>query len=281
MNIIHITDLDGTLLNTIGQLDGAARRTISQLIASGHLFTIATARSPLSVNRIFEDIPLQLPMILLNGALLLDSNGQTILADNPLTYEEKSKLLETEQKFGITGFKCLSVNGQLRYSLPFASLTWDRFIHSNGLQLDQSLIIDASQVEDPKTAILYVYYADDHASRLNQLNQSFLGDCDLATDFYQDRYLPDAWFLELFSHRTAKGTFVPQLMEHSRADLSVAYGDSSNDLSLFATVDFSCAVANATVTVKRAAHRIIGSNEENGVPTFIEEGLWRDLNALR
>ena len=52
-------------------------------------------------------------------------------------------------------------------------------------------------------------------------------------------------------------------------DRIVVFGDSTNDLSMFAIADEACAVANAIDEVKRKATHIIAGNEDDGVAKFL------------
>ena len=67
---LYITDLDGTLLNREGVLSDTSRAMIREILEAGIGFTVATARHIASVQPIFRDIPLTLPVITGGGACI-------------------------------------------------------------------------------------------------------------------------------------------------------------------------------------------------------------------
>ena len=56
----------------------------------------------------------------------------------------------------------------------------------------------------------------------------------------------------------------------ARADSLVCFGDSLNDLPLFAIADQAYAVANSVAEVKSRATEVIGSNSDEGVAAWFE-----------
>ena len=60
---LYITDLDGTLLNSKGELSHFSASTINALIKKGMIFSYATARSIVSAEKIVKDFrePLSRP----------------------------------------------------------------------------------------------------------------------------------------------------------------------------------------------------------------------------
>ena len=51
----------------------------------------------------------------------------------------------------------------------------------------------------------------------------------------------------------------------------ICFGDSDNDLSMFAMADECYAPSNAKPVVKAAATAIIGHHNENGIAEFLRE----------
>ena len=72
MKKLYITDLDGTLLNQNASISPYSEQVIKKIIKQGIHFTIATGRSPIRIFSILQNIPLKLPVILMNGAAIYD-----------------------------------------------------------------------------------------------------------------------------------------------------------------------------------------------------------------
>ena len=73
---VYISDLDGTLLRNDATLSDYARDRLSQMIRSGLQFTVASARSVVSIRQMLHGLELPLPVIEFNGAFVLrESNS--------------------------------------------------------------------------------------------------------------------------------------------------------------------------------------------------------------
>ena len=93
---------------------------------------------------------------------------------------------------------------------------------------------------------------------------------DWETVFSKDTYDKEFW-LEICPTNATKAKAVQKLKDRLGLDRIVVFGDSVNDLSMFAVADEACAVSNAIDELKASATKIILSNEEDGVARFIEE----------
>ena len=67
---LYISDLDGTLLRSGAKLSDRSYRVLQRMLDLEVPFTIATARSIVSVREILKGLPLKLPVICSNGAYI-------------------------------------------------------------------------------------------------------------------------------------------------------------------------------------------------------------------
>ena len=73
-------------------------------------------------------------------------------------------------------------------------------------------------------------------------------------------------------HRLAnKGSAVESLKKKHGATNIICFGDSENDLSMFALADEAYAPANAKSEIKKSANGIIGHHHADGVAHFLRE----------
>ncbi len=69
---VYISDLDGTLLTNKAVLSDFSRNTLQKLLRDGLPFTVASARSVVSMCRVLGDLDLPLPIVEFNGAFISD-----------------------------------------------------------------------------------------------------------------------------------------------------------------------------------------------------------------
>lgn len=274
MRRLFVSDLDGTLLNGEGVLSPFTEHTLRELIKRGLCFTVASARTPLSAGKLFERVPLFLPMILLNGALLFDPVDQTVLDSVPLSAYQSRLLQELEQRQGLSPLRIEQAGTEVCCLLDHTTEAWRRFLKRHQLPCPQK-----SQDSSYKGKILYLIYADCSPLRLEQMARQLKAAGGFAVDFYQDVYLAQTWFLEVCSDAASKGNALQRLRQLCGAEQIVCFGDGINDLSLFANSDLACAVSNAGEVLRRQADRIIGSNTQDGVAHFLWES-WENESIL-
>lgn len=274
MRKLFVSDLDGTLLNGEGVLSPFTEHTLRELIKQGLCFTVASARTPLSAGKLFEQVPLFLPMILLNGALLFDPGSQTVLDSVPLTERQRHLLQGLEQQQGLVPLRIEQAGDKVCCLLDHMTEVWRQFLEKHQLPCPQK-----SQASSCKEKILYLIYADSSPLRLEQMARRLKAAGSFTVDFYQDAYLAQTWFLEVCSDAASKGNALQWLRAFCRAEQIVCFGDGVNDLSLFANSDLSCAVSNAGDALRQRADRVIGSNAQDGVAHFLLES-WENESTL-
>lgn len=92
MKTLYVSDLDGTLLNRQQQTSTYTNQTIEKLVDQGMLFSYATARSYYSAKPATKGLSAKIPLILYNGAFIIDNQSQEILVSNFFLKEEVNDL---------------------------------------------------------------------------------------------------------------------------------------------------------------------------------------------
>ena len=100
MKTLYVSDLDGTLLTPEKEISKASADILNHLIQKGLLFTVATARSPATACEVLSNLKLELPGILLNGAVLYDFRRRRFAGSAPMSYEAASKALAVYRQAG-------------------------------------------------------------------------------------------------------------------------------------------------------------------------------------
>ena len=86
-NILFVSELDDTLLNDKGELVPYSRVELNRMIERGANFTIATERTIASLMDFVKEVPLKLPVIAFNGAVLYDVEKKEFLRKKILDKE--------------------------------------------------------------------------------------------------------------------------------------------------------------------------------------------------
>ena len=79
MKTLYAADLDGTLLRSDETLSAYTCQTINALVDRGMLFSYATARSYITASRATKGLTARIPLIVYNGAFVVDNLTGEIL----------------------------------------------------------------------------------------------------------------------------------------------------------------------------------------------------------
>ena len=82
MKTLYVSDLDGTLLRSNQKTSEFTNFTINNLVNKGLIFSYATARSLVTAKKVTSGISAKIPLIVYNGAFVIDNITEEILIAN-------------------------------------------------------------------------------------------------------------------------------------------------------------------------------------------------------
>ena len=98
---LYVSDLDGTLLNKQDRINPKSIRIINDLVERGMTFTYATARSLSSASIVTQGLSAAIPVIVYNGAFILQPSTGEILSKESFQEEEMEWVEEVLDRFDI------------------------------------------------------------------------------------------------------------------------------------------------------------------------------------
>ncbi|MCL2299251.1 MAG: GNAT family N-acetyltransferase [Firmicutes bacterium] len=268
---LYITDLDGTLLSPRAALSPFAAETLPRLLRGGLQFTVATARTWESSRLILQDIlPLPVPIVLQNGALIFDTQTQRYVKKEIIPEASVLALLRLVKAHNQAGFLYSIKDDRIcpyhedLAGHPVLQDFRETRIRYYGKRFTEVPDLAAHAGEDIVYLTIQGAFAD-----LDPLRVSVEALPGVACVLYPDSYLPNNWYFECFSASATKYNAAQFLRTQYGFDRVVGFGDNLNDLPLFRACDEAWAVSNAREELKAAATGVIGSNENDGVVQFL------------
>lgn len=261
-----ISDLDGTLLNSKGEISLLNQNSIKKFIKSGGMFTFATGRMEQTTKKFIKELNLKLPIITYNGGRIYCPKTNEILIN-------KQKLISHKIWDEIIKEKN-SEKAVLIYQNNKV-LTTDRNNVVKEFEIKENIsteLVDIKEVKySPVSKVLIIMTALTEVSaheKLRILERRLLNiEENLNTVFSETNYL------ELLPEGVTKGKGVEALREYIDMEnyLIVAIGDNFNDIELLKSVDYGIAVQNAQEELKKVAWKTIEkTNDENAIEHIIE-----------
>ncbi|MBL6989540.1 MAG: HAD-IIB family hydrolase [Bacteriovoracaceae bacterium] len=240
MTKLYISDLDGTLLNAKGELSAYSRHQLIHLLERGVHFSVASARSLSSIKHLMKGIPLQLPVIALNGASI--SSLATGIHDVMHVIDEHllNKICATVQEHGLRPF--FSANDGIKHNL-----------HGN----EQVSCITITG-DEHKTKNLLSILRDQYQDQLQ-------------VQHFQDHYSPKKFWIMIQNNMARKDYACLALANSLNIPMSqvTVFGDEFNDIEMLEVSGVGVAMGNAIEALKQVADEVIGTNLEDSVIKYL------------
>lgn len=266
MPTLYLSDLDGTLLRSSQHTSDYTNHTINHLVSEGMLFSYATARSYHTARKVTEGLDAKFPLIVYNGAFIVDNNTQELLATNLFSNDEAAAILADLLAGGVSPIVyCLDDRERFIYNAHTINADTKEYVDSRHGDV-RDTPVDCNEALTRNGT--FYFTCIDETQKLEPLYQKYRGihSCVFSKDIYSG-----AQWLEIMPATATKAHAARQLAKLLGCDKIVAFGDSTNDIPLFEAADERYAVANASDSLKERATAIIAANDEDGVAHWLSE----------
>ena len=273
LKTLYVSDLDGTLLLPNVTLSKRTVRILNDLIKEGIHFSVATARSIASVRHILEDVRINIPVILMNGACIYDLESNKYIQVQAFPKDSKKLLLDIVDEHQLKGFAYAIKDNKLSTYYEDLSL---KSLHDFYQERVDKYNKPFTKVDSFSTLIdepLVYFSLMDTKENLEAIHNVLLNMPELGCTFYKDNYSLDIWYLEIYSTKASKYSALQYVRNLYDFDKVVCFGDNRNDLPMFKASDLKIAVENAFPELKNEADIIIASNKEDGVALWLKNHI--------
>ena len=255
------TDMDDTLLNSSRRISPYSLDVLDRAREKGVRFTICTGRMYDSSKIYVEMLKLTDPVIVYNGAMIVDPVSGKQLYHRPLENHMAIKVLELAEQWGCHSQIYLS-DKLYTQTIDQEALMYQKHTGTASSATGKPLI---KCLTEPTTKIILIMDKELVAERLPLVKEMFKGQLEITVS------KPE--YLEFMDARVNKGKTLEYLAHIMglEADQVMAFGDARNDIPMLEYAGHSFAVANAIDEAKAAAKSICLSNDEDGVAKCIEE----------
>jgi len=270
MKKIYITDLDHTFLKSDLSISDYTKNIWNEY-AKNNIMSVATARTYKKTMEFLEGLEINAPMILLDGALIVDANKQ-IIDTKFISKDISSMIIDEGSKLGIYPFIISLADKNLN----------EAFLHSNTLNKYQQEVLKRYVKDDNLIAMDDIEAMEENFKVVYMGEEELLGELEenLRLIFGDElKYIsaPEAYvgchFLTILHKDADKSHGIKSVSEHLGFDLEklTVFGDNFNDVGMFALAGTSVAVANAQEGVKERADIVLEhTNDADGVAKYLE-----------
>lgn len=262
-------DIDGTLLDSNGQMPVANRDAIHQAVVSGVHVALVTGRSYPFARPVAEGLPASLGLIVSNGAIERRMDGVTLVR-RLLDRQEAARVLGATRSFRDAA--AIVFDRDEERQLVFESMDWEHpgrkaYWTRNQARIARSEPLEAALVEDP---IQVMFNGGVEAMRaLADDLQTLAGAFAVSLTEYEHR---DFSLLDITSPAATKG----QALAWRAAQLGLtrkqvmAIGDNFNDLGMLEYAGLPVVMENAVSGLKTRGWHVTGHHNDGGVAAAID-----------
>lgn len=257
-----VSDVDGTLVRSDKSLSPGVVTAVRRLRAAGLPTTIISARPPSGMLWIADELGLTLPIAAFNGGTIVDHDGKVVSAAR-LSPEVAKQALELVDRPGVIIW--LFSAGLWYAERPDGN----HDIHERkSANQEPTFGADFTGLLGAVDKIVAV--SDDHA-----MLEDLEGSVARALGENATVARSQVYYLDITAPAANKGDGVAQLAAAAGVALEnvAVIGDQRNDVAMFRKAGLSIAMGQGPEEVRRAAMRVTGSNDEDGVAQAIDEIL--------
>ncbi|HEY3558454.1 MAG TPA: HAD-IIB family hydrolase [Kribbella sp.] len=254
-----VTDLDGTLVDRDLRIPPRNADAIERYRAAGGTVTIATGRNEMSARRYHEQLGLETPMILYNGARIIDvATGNRLLdlrLDAGWPIVEQHGLPDLPSTVGVVGFHDLDA-----YLLKPATALAE-YAARDQIELRRT------PMPGCPTKLMLIGESPDDLTGVPEAITRLLPGVRLVSS--------EKTYLEVLPAAADKGSALRLLADRAGVELDqvAAIGDNPNDLELVRTAGLGAAVGDGHADLVHAADVIVVPCSQGAVADLIDTYL--------
>ena len=275
MKKVFITDLDHTFLHSNQTVSPFSKQIWNE--KSKHaLLSVATARSFSKTEEFLKNLKLELPLILLNGAMVITTDKK-LISLNTLSKELSDAIIEESSKFGIYPYVIALKDKKTldeSFDIPPILNYHQKFLIENHYTSDKR-IIHKKRIEGDKDTLKLVYMGEESLLRPLSIHLKIVFGSQIEVKLSPENYMK-CYFLTILHPLSDKAHALIKVHEYLNSDISetTVFGDSINDIGMFKLAGNAVAVANALEEVKKEADIILKeSNDEDGVAKYLQQHI--------
>ena len=268
-------DIDGTLLNSRGQLPAAHHDAVADAAARGVEVVLVTGRSFHFTTPIVDLLQMPLTLICNNGAVVKSAQGETLIRH--LLSREAARQILAETRH-LEDSVAVVFDRPDERQIVFERMDWSHPNRRGYYEKNKAFISEAPApladmlTDDPIQVMFNGSVAPMRALAATLRSLPIADQFAVAITEYERR---DFSLVDVNGAGCSKGTTLARwvaLRGLAPADV-MAVGDNLNDVEMLDFAGRGIVMGNATDTLKARGYEVTGSNDEDGLATAIAAAL--------
>jgi hypothetical protein len=267
-------DIDGTLLDSRGEISARTREALDEVRRRGVLIALVTGRRFRSARPIVQELGLAVPLISHNGALTKNVSTLETIGYHPLEAETARAVIRLGRECGSDLICCDDPDGLGVMVIEGVSAE-NTALHRYLDKYRDSVVEVRDLLEYVDHAPIQVMFSG-RCAQMDRFADHLQAAMNGRLQLFKTRYpKADLTILDALSTAASKGAGLEAVARtHGLSrDEVMAIGDNHNDLTMLRFAGCGVVMANAEDELKQAGFALTSSNDEDGVAEAIERYL--------
>lgn len=272
-------DIDGTLLNPQGQITPRTVAAVRAAQEAGIVVTLATARRYLNTGPLADSLGLSIPLIIYDGALIIEHPQARILHSHPLQASVAQQAVDVLIRHAVQPVvhHVVGLQEEIWTGPAERDNAWIAQYFSDFPRVIRRMAYEELCVGQPDPLRVVAFAPEDVIARFAPEISALHCSCN---SIKQGNY----GYAEMAIMHThcSKASGVVALARLLAIPLTqvMAIGDNNNDIEMLQAVGWGVAMGQAATHVKAVANAITANNTEDGVAQAIERYALRLHSTL-
>ena len=282
-----VVDLDGTILNSYGEISETTKESVKKCLEKGAKIVIASGRPIDSIKTIANELGIEEYFIAGNGALIYDLKKDEIIYEN---YMKKEKVLEIIK---ICEDNSISYNVYTDKTILTTNLKFNvLYYYKENLKKEENKKTNVSIVENMYNYVknlneekfLKITICDESATIFNSIVRTLkeINDVEILEVSHMSRKIIkqgteeiplEYYYTEISAKNVDKWDAVEYLARklNIKNEEIIAIGDNINDKKMIENAGLGVAMEGSAPDVINVASIVTASNDNNGVAKILEK----------
>lgn len=265
-----VFDLDGTLLGADHRISDFTAETLKLLSVNNIAYTVATGRNLHSAQEIIDGHGFRLPHIYINGVIVWDPGSASLSLGNFLSNQEAEHVIRAAISADVTPFvHCVTRDHKHFIFHPPVLQDFEQRLLDMFYSRLSANVLPLAQL--PANAQITNVSMLGNSTAIAAIEMNIADEKHLVSYSGMAMENKNLKWLDIHHSQASKGNALKQLGDTLGVSKVLCFGDSDNDLSMFAMADEAYAPANAKDEVKAASTGVIGHHNEDGIARFLRD----------
>jgi len=273
-------DIDGTLLNSDGEVSADNRQAIRRTVESGVKVVLVTGRRYGTARQVADTLELNSPLVAHNGALIKSSPQAERIAAFFLAPQIASEIVAAAEPF--LPYMVLHKDTPSRYQMVTHPLSGANLPLQGYLGKMPHTVCQEESLQDAVDQDLIQIMFSGSLSAMVDVERhleenGFLGKIKLTKTYYPEKNLGIVDVLDKHCSKQRALRFLAELFDCRPKEI-LAIGDNHNDLEMLEYAGIGVVVGNCVEELKGRGFEETSSNNDSGVARALERFLFSQVS---